>query len=289
MRETFRSIGRGDQGVAGPRTIAWIANAASDGHRAMRTSHGLAWICSGLLSVAATAVLVRPREPATATDSLNGCEIGRVPETEFAVLVDPTDPIPVSQTSRLGAILKHEIGGLQRGDLVSIFELAVESPSLPTRVWAQCLPARGREVDGRLEGTRFAERRFAERVDRPVKSYVESLTARQPAANTPLLTSLAGITDRRLGACTGTAKCKLAIVSDFLENSAMSHYRGPLPKAEEVVARYRLNLKGIDVAVVYLLRHGTPLQGRKHLDWWISVVEQAGGRVTSVEILGQSE
>jgi hypothetical protein len=263
-RQPRRGTGRGEKGNLLPRILAVAA------------VMGLLGIVVGLAWQRATLV---PH------DKVSGCPKDG-PLAVHAILIDHSDPLTPLQSQRLTQMVEGIARSAAVDERLDLYVLTSGGGAVAVPEVSLCRP----RSDGNqlTENPERLRRTFENRYLEPVREALKRVVSPQEAANSPILESIKAVCVGAFGALPRTARARLTVASDMIENSAVLNQFKPYdtvaflrgPRITAILAD--CHAAGVDV--LYLNRpRDARVQTPGHIVFWEKVLERMNASLNSVE------
>lgn len=207
------------------------------------------------------------------TDAKTGCPVNDGPNSVTAVIFDTSDPVPDATLADLANKFRNIGGSINQGGYLWVGLLTPE-PGKLRELFARCNPGDGSTVDVWTSNPGKRQRIWEEAFDAPLKKLPKELPNGEQAEQSPIM---AGIQEVKLtlfdNGMFDSAPKRLVIVSDMIENTpAYSQYKsGPdyaAFKKSAASIRFRTNLLGANVTVLYFNRQERKFPSIDHASFW---------------------
>lgn len=244
-------------------------------------------IVLALVSALVAATYFNARDNMVRIDK-NGCLDLGAPRGHAVLIIDRSDGFTNSQVLALTNLIHSLPQELHDGDLLSIYTIADEAPTIPQPVFERCVPPRtataglGKPTKQRLQSV------FNNTFASKLSDILTDVARQSSSASSPILEYI-----KYASARMGKASSKTLIVfSDLVQNTPpmFDPCNSSWPRFREFqqdgyYQRLRPNLSGVTVKLFQVLRSGTDCNARAQTqkraplsDWWIQLVEDAGAR-----------
>ncbi|RUW55474.1 hypothetical protein EOA32_01615 [Mesorhizobium sp. M1A.F.Ca.ET.072.01.1.1] len=219
------------------------------------------------------------------TDAKTGCPVKGRPNSVTAVLFDTSDPVPQATMEDLANKFRQIAGSIKQGGYLWVGTLTPTVGNL-NELFARCNPGDGSTVDVWTSNPGKHQRIWEEAFDKPLKQIPAELSADSQADQSPIM---AGIQKVKLGLFDNgmfdNVPKRLVIVSDMLENTPVySQYKSGADydvfKKSPANSRYRTDLLGAEVTILYLNRPERKFPSVDHVDFWTRWFSENGGNLS---------
>ncbi|TPI62524.1 hypothetical protein FJ420_06860 [Mesorhizobium sp. B3-1-3] len=210
---------------------------------------------------------------AVETDAKTGCPVMGGPNSVTAVLFDTSDPVPQATMEDLANKFRQIAGSIKQGGYLWVGTLTSEPGNLD-ELFARCNPGDGSTVDVWTSNPGKHQKVWEEAFDKPLKELPSQLPADSQTDQSPIM---AGIQKVKLslfdnGMFDKVPK-RLILVSDMVENTpAYSQYKSGADysvfKKSLANSRYRTDLLGADVTILYFNRPERKFSSVDHANFW---------------------
>lgn len=207
-----------------------------------------------------------------------------------AVLLDLTDPLSVTQQSRLKTILANEVAEASIDTMVAI-GLVSENPEKWGARFAKCKPKTGNNSNGLYENPSILSERYATEFTDPIRETLQSMLTGESENRSPIMEALQSLISETPHFTKARGVRKIIIVSDMLQNSGnLSLYRGQgwdYFSRQKGSQRLAGNLSGVEVEIYRIPRVGRNVPSVEMTDdFWTRYFDKQGSRPPSVVSLG---
>lgn len=219
------------------------------------------------------------------TDAATGCPAKSGPNSVTAVLFDTSDPVPQATMGDLANKFRQIAGSIKQGGYLWVGSLT-SAPGTLEVLFSRCNPGDGSTVDVWTSNPGKHQKIWEEAFDKPLKELTGQLPSDTQADQSPIM---AGIQKLKLslfdnGAFDGVPK-RLILVSDMMENTpAYSQYKSGADysvfKKSAANARFRTDLLGADVTVLYFNRPERKFPSVDHANFWTQWFSDNGGNLS---------
>ncbi|QKD13606.1 hypothetical protein HGP13_33920 [Mesorhizobium sp. NZP2077] len=219
------------------------------------------------------------------TDAKTGCPTKAGPNSVTAVLFDTSDPVPQATMEDLANKFRQIAGSIKQGGYLWVGTLTAVPGDLK-ELYARCNPGDGSTVDVWTSNPGKHQRIWEEAFDKPLKELPEHLPADSQADQSPIM---AGIQKLKLslfdnGMFDNVPK-RLVLVSDMMENTpAYSQYKAGADynafKKSPANSRFRTDLLGADVTILYFNRPERKFPSVDHANFWTQWFSENGGNLS---------
>jgi hypothetical protein len=217
-------------------------------------------------------------------DAKTGCPVKGNPESVTAVLFDPSDPVPEATMADLANNFRRIVGSVQKGGYLWVGTLTPE-PGKLNLLFARCNPGDGSTVDRWTSNPGKHQKIWEEAFEDPLKDIAKRLPNGEQADQSPIM---AGVQKVKLSLFDNgkfdDSEKHLIVISDMIENTpAYSQYKsGPdyaAFKKSLANSRYRTDLLGADVTILYFNRPERKFPSSEHAEFWTHWVSDNGGKL----------
>lgn len=212
------------------------------------------------------------------------------PRSLTVALIDASDAIsPAGRRQALIALSDLAESVPEHG----LLELRVLRPGADAGevAFSMCNPGDGSRLDPLTANPERARLRWLAQYRTPLEAALETGLAPSEAATSPIMATVQGIAlERFTGAAVDGTPKRLVIVSDMMEHGAdYSHYR-ERPDFERFTGspahrRFRTDLRGADVEVLYVQRHRPNFDEGAHIRFWEEWFSDSRGALVRAERL----
>ncbi|MDX8515512.1 hypothetical protein [Mesorhizobium captivum] len=219
------------------------------------------------------------------TDAKTGCPTKAGPNSVTAVLFDTSDPVPQATMEDLANKFRQIAGTIKQGGYLWVGTLTAVPGDLK-ELYARCNPGDGSTVDVWTSNPGKHQRIWEEAFDKPLKELPAHLPADSQADQSPIM---AGIQKLKLslfdnGMFDNVPK-RLVLVSDMMENTpAYSQYKSGADynvfKKSPANSRFRTDLLGADVTILYFNRPERKFPSVDHANFWTQWFSENGGNLS---------
>ncbi|MER9925755.1 hypothetical protein NKJ84_23120 [Mesorhizobium sp. M0048] len=219
------------------------------------------------------------------TDAKTGCPTKAGANSVTAVLFDTSDPVPQATMEDLANKFRQIAGSIKQGGYLWVGTLTAVPGDLK-ELYARCNPGDGSTVDVWTSNPGKHQRIWEEAFDKPLKELPEHLPRDSQADQSPIM---AGIQKLKLslfdhGMFDNVPK-RLVLVSDMMENTpAYSQYKSGADynafKKSPASSRFRTDLLGADVTILYFNRPERKFLSVAHANFWTQWFSDNGGNLT---------
>jgi hypothetical protein len=215
-------------------------------------------------------------------------ETGAVAQT--LVLLDTTDPWPALTQSEVTTRLHDVRDGLKKGELL---QLSLLDPSTMSakRVFAQCNPGTGADLNEVTGNPRLAHERWASEFDKPLEAALTSAVASGQADSSPIMAAVQRLAVDRLASAKDRAiPTRMIVISDMLEHTQyFSNYRSGADfaafKASEASRRFATDLGGAHFETWIVQRPKEPAPTQDLAAFWASWAQANNGTFERAALL----
>ncbi|MES0073337.1 hypothetical protein [Mesorhizobium sp. M0058] len=219
------------------------------------------------------------------TDAATGCPAKGGPNSVTAVLFDTSDPVPQATMEDLANKFRQIAGSIKEGGYLWVGSLT-SAPGNLKELFSRCNPGDGSTVDVWTSNPGKHQKVWEEAFDKPLKQLTGQLPSDGQADQSPIM---AGVQKLKLslfdnGAFESVPK-RLILVSDMMENTpAYSQYKsGPdysVFKKSTASARFRTDLLGAEVTILYFNRPERKFPSVDHANFWTQWFSDNGGKLS---------
>ena len=215
-------------------------------------------------------------------DDLTFCPTEFPVASVLSILIDVSDTLSAIQKATLKNELELSVRSVGKHGLVQVFALESIANGEFEPVLEMCNPGSGDDMNRLYQNPGLAndrwERDFVGRFDTLLELQVDS----KGALTSPLYAALQAV------AVTSFGKAEHIVASDLLQHGGepQSHYLG-VPSGKSLFStpameRFRADLRGVDIEVLYIKRVDNDVQGREHLRFWQDYFSLQGGSLVRV-------
>lgn len=243
---------------------------------------GVALVLASVAMISGYAWLKAKSWETVETDAKTGCPVKLGPNSVTAVLFDTSDPVPAATMEDLANKFRQIAGSIKQGGYLWVGTLTPQPGNLHV-LFSRCNPGDGSTVDMWTSNPDKHQRIWEEAFDKPLKELPSQLPADSQADQSPIM---AGIQKVKLslfdnGMFDKVPK-RLVLVSDMIENtSAYSQYKSGADysvfKKSLANSRYRTDLLGADVTILYFNRPERKFSSVDHANFWTQWLSDNGG------------
>jgi hypothetical protein len=225
-------------------------------------------------------------EAAPQIDKATGCRLDKHPVHTTAALIDATDVLtPLHLTRVKNRLNATALSMPDYGKLIVVL-LNPADATAPQEIFARCAP-RAPERTSQLEGgADYVRREWTENFLNPLLASINDLGSAKPAARSPIIATIAGLTQRP-DFDGEVADRRLVIISDMLEfepaKGGYKHVAGvDFLKAYQrsaLATQTKAQLQNVPVVIDYLQRpNQARVQTDAHRSFWRVWFTEAGAR-----------
>jgi hypothetical protein len=221
-------------------------------------------------------------------DEATLCPTNRAPSEVVAVLVDVSDEMTEAQVMAVGNSLDRVLSDIRPFGLIEAYRVGSIDRTVAEPLTHICNPGTGADLNPVYQNPRLAEERWRAFRQR-LRADLDTLLRGSPSTTSAVFEAVQAVGLRTFGSpqYDGMPK-RLVIVSDLLQNvQAFSQYSDRRPFAEfrttEYFSRVRVDLTGVDVLVLYLVRPSAPQSWPEHIHFWEQYLLAQGARIDRVE------
>lgn len=207
-----------------------------------------------------------------------------------SVLLDLTDPLSITQQTRLRNILDIEIGASSIDTMIAVGIVSEDSSNWGA-AFAKCKPATSKDSSALYENPKNIGERFQREFAEPLKSTLNKMLSGEVENSSPIMEALQSLVAETPNFASVAGNRKIIIVSDLLQHSdKLSFYRGEnwnsfsKNNGEGQLAR---NLTDVKVEIIRIPRAGAKIPPTKIIDeFWSRYLDKQGSYPPRVISLG---
>ena len=234
-------------------------------------------VLAGGIGIYVWATAVRP----PVRDQATFCPVDG-PRAVTVMLLDTSDAFPKPTKQEIFKLLTDIADDLPD---YALLDIRVLDPAREAgrSVFALCNPGDGRGLNDFTGNPALAKRRWKERFREPLEKALDGGLQPQRSDSSPLLATLQGIAiDRFTGKAARETPKSLVIVSDMIEHGKdYSQYRSDLSydrfKRTPSYQKFRTDLHGAEVKILYVQRLTAPINSAAHIKFWVDWVQDNNG------------
>jgi hypothetical protein len=225
------------------------------------------------------------RYSAVPHDKLSGCP-ATGPVAVHAILIDRSDPLTEVQAQRLTQLVETTAQNALVDERIDLYVLTSGKGTVATPEVSLCRPRS--EGDPFTENPERLRRIFVNRFVEPVQAALKRLETPQEAPNSPIMESIKAVCIGAFGGLPRSARARLTIASDMIENSSVLNQYKPYD-IEAFMRNPNLLLvladcHGADVDILYFTRsRDARLQTRMHQLFWERFLARMNASLVSME------
>ena len=230
----------------------------------------IALSCIGLAILVSVPLIIKLNEIPYDEDTL--CPLDRA-YGHTVIMIDKTDPLTTIQEDALRNIIDRVKTEMALYEKLSIYVLDDQNYSFPQPRFALCNPGKGEDASPIYQNPRLIQRRFEELFGSKVDAALDGIQLGDTRPHSPIMEML-----RAIGSLNDFSNAyaprRLIIFSDMLQHMPdYSHHSG-IPdfeefKKTEYAAFQRVDLSGVDINLIYLVREKTAKrQTNRHGFFW---------------------
>ncbi len=204
-------------------------------------------------------------------------------------MIDKTDPLTGSQEDTLRSkISKLRNKDLQLYEKLSIYVLDDRNYAFPEPRFAFCNPGGRKHANRIYQNPELMQNKFDEVFGTPLNKALADIQLGDTRPSSPIMEMIQTVGRLRDFRPTPTHRRRLIIFSDMLQNVPdYSHYRTKpdyrIFKENSYAQRLRVDLGGVEVRIIYLLRNGARhLQTNAHGVFWEQYLESLGAQLSEI-------
>lgn len=225
------------------------------------------------------------RATAVPHDKVSGCPKDG-PVAVHAILIDRSDPLTPLQAQRLTQLVEAVAKSAAVDERLDLYVLTAGGGAVAVPEVSLCRP--------RSEGSQLTEnpermrRAFENRYLEPVRDALKRVETPQEAANSPIMESIKAVCVGAFGGLPRTARARLTIASDMIENSTALNQFKPYDTASFLrgprITPVLADCHSAGVDVLYLNRpRDARVQTPGHILFWEKFLERMNASLNSVE------
>ena len=233
-----------------------------------------------------TTITMKLKTRNASVDKLTFCQADNLPEV-LLVLIDGSDRLDSVQSERAIALMQRQISTVPKRGRVDVFVIASPGQELARPVFSRCNP--GAAGSALVSNAKEDAKNFAVEFTGALEAALEEALEQKPADTSPIMESVRESATRTFSRVPDATTKRMVLVSDMLQNSAISSHYSGLEDFDQMMKSGRwsqaiTDLKGAEVTLGYVTRPDSrSIQGLAHQSWWETYFRNVGGRLVNVE------
>lgn len=218
------------------------------------------------------------------------CPVSTGPIGMIAILVDVTDPLTLTQYSKLQAWLAKSINDAPRGTQFTLGIVSDNSEKWGTKT-ALCKPQDAGSADGFTQNAKLIGSRYKSDFLDPLEAQLANMVRASGAKQSPIMESLQTLIAQTPGFVTFSGPRRIILISDLLQHSSvLSFYRGDDWESFSSSAAFQRmghSLLEAEIEIYQVPRPGEGVKRPEILeDFWLRYFDIQGAHLPKVKRLG---
>ncbi len=207
-----------------------------------------------------------------------------------SILLDLTDPLSVTQQSRLKTIISREVEEASVDTMIALGVVSEDSVNWGAK-FAKCKPATGDDANGLYENPAIIAERYEKEFTKPIQLTLNSMLTGATENQSPIMEALQSLISQTPSFAVARGHRKIIIVSDMLQHSDnLSFYRNQgwgyftQHNGEQRLAG---NLSSASIEILRIPRTAGNIPPNEIVeDFWVRYFDRQGSRPPTVTSLG---